>query len=260
MLTHLDLFLWASGVVGHALLFAVLLARGRCRQFPWFTALIGANVGRSLLLYLLSSHGNPEIYRIAYWDLALLVDGFLQLAVVLELARRVFRPLGYWAPDVRRAFLFLVGASVIVAAALAWLAAPRALSWRDNLAVKGSFFSSALLGELLIGMIALSATVGLPWKTHVARIAQGLGLFSLLDMLIEGAHSLYGANYETEVDIGLSHTRMMLYLGCLLYWIVTLWQDAPEPRALSDEAKKHLRSLQTRLAYDLWTLRSWRRP
>ena len=79
-------------------------------------------------------------------------------------------------------------------------------------------------------------------------------------MLIEGAHSFYGTNYETKIDTVLSHARMLLYLGCLLYWIATLWQEAPEPRAMSAEAKKHLRSLQARLAYDLYTFRSWKRP
>ena len=111
-----------------------------------------------------------------------------------------------------------------------------------------------------MGLGVLSVTAGLPWKTHVARIAHGLGAYSLVDVAIEAGHNVYGLGYRAGTDEVLTYARMLLYLACLGYWIVTLWQDAPEPRELPAEMRAQLRSLQARVAYDLGTIRTWRKP
>ena len=246
----LDRLFWAAGLLGHVALLFVLLHRGRARRFPVFTTFIGASVLRTVVLFFARGRA-VYTYFLLYWTLAILVDVLLQFAVVYEMATHTFRPLGRWAPDARRGMTWLVTASVLVAAGLTVLAAPAATVSPEKWVTKGSFFSSA---------IVLSVTVGLPTRTHVARISQALGLYSLVDVMIEAGHTMYGAGYHARADEVLSHARMMLYLLCLVYWIVTLWQDAPEPRELPAHVRKHLRGLQSRLAYDLYTLRSWRKP
>lgn len=257
-LSALDTLFWALGVVGHLVLLGVLVARRRARHFPLFTALIALAVTRSFVLFFVRAYGSSFLYFRAYWGLAI-VDSLLQLAVVFEVATHVFRPMGRWARDTRRSMWLMAVASIVLASALTAMAAPAATNWRELLVIRGSFFSSALLSELFVGMVVLSVTAGLPWRTHVARIAHGLGAYSLLDIAIEAGHTLYGTGYKAHIDDLLSDARMLLYLGCLLYWIVTLWQQAPEPRELPDTLRKHLRVLQTRLAYDLYTFRSWRK-
>ena len=57
---------------------------------------------------------------------------------------------------------------------------------------RGNLFAAALQSELFVAMMALSIDARLPWKTHVAKIAQGLGAYSLLGVLIETGHSYFG--------------------------------------------------------------------
>jgi hypothetical protein len=256
-LTGLDLLLWAASFAVHVILLLVLCIRHRVRTFPLFTTFISANILRTIALYLIAHFGTRATYFYTYWYLAIF-DVFLQLCVVYELASGIFRPLGVWATDVRRSFAWLGSLSVTVAAALAWLASPPTKLWMQSIMIKGNLFSAALMSELFVCMIALSVTVGLPWKTHITRIAQGLGVYSIIDVLVEAAHSYFGLARDNRTYEHLSHLRIVVYLVCTFFWIVTLWRDAPRPRALSEQMRRDLLALQERVEYRLQNLRSRR--
>lgn len=257
-LSGVSLVFWVLGLVGHVALLFVLFWRHRAAQFPCFTALIASAVLKSLILLSVGRYGTEHAYLWTYF-VVLVVDAALQCAVVYEVAFHVFRPLGAWAPDVRQALVWLGGISLAGAAAMTWLAAPGARLWAFLIVIKANFFFSVLLGELFLGMLVLAAAVGLPWKTHVARIAYGLGFYSLLDVLIEAGHTLFGAVYQAHLGDVLTTVRQVSYLATLVFWIVTLWQEAPEPRQMLEEMREQMRSLQARLAYDLYTIRNWRK-
>jgi hypothetical protein len=257
-LSGLELLLWAVGLLGHSALLYVLIVRHGVRQFPAFTALIVASIVRTVLLFSLFFRGQ-NAYAAGYLGMDF-VDMSLQLAIVYELAAFVFRPLGRWASDIRSPIAWLAIASILLASGLTWLAVPAANIWERTLIFRAGFFSSALLSELFVGMVVLSVTAGLPWKTHAARIAHGLGAFSIVDVLIEAAHTLHGVWFGLQISDLLTMFRMALYLACLAYWIVTLWQKEPARVQLSAESREHLLQLQARVAYDLSTLRNWRKP
>lgn len=252
-----DLF-WAAGFFGHILLLVVLVVRRRAKRFPFFTALIASNILRTSVLFLVRHHGTDAAYLWAYMVLGS-VDVALQVAVAYEVASHVFRPLGRWAPDIRRGMFWLGWGSLAIASGLTWMASSGAAKWQFTVLIKANFFSATLLSQLFLGMLVLSTTVGLPWRTHVVRIGIGLGTYSILDVLIEAAHTLYSGIYKANISETLTWVRMVLYLGVLAFWIVSLWHDAPEPRELSDEMREQLSSLQSRLAYDLYTIRNWRK-
>ena len=170
-LTGLDRLLWALCLAGHILCLPFLCSPPG-RVFPLFSTLIAVNIFRTVLLYFTLRLGSSETYFYTYWTLAI-VDVALQLAVAYEVAAHVFQPLGAWAPDVRQSFLVIAIASVLVALGLTWLAAPPTHKLRLAIVLRGEFFSSVVLSELLVAMVALSVTLGLPWRTHVARLAQG---------------------------------------------------------------------------------------
>ena len=153
---------------------------------------------------------------------------------------RTFRPLGQWARDIRGALSWLLVAIVAVAAGLTWLAAPPVRLWMQAVVIRSNFFSSVCLSELFVGMIVLSVKSGLPWKSHVARISQGLGVYSGIDLLIETGHSYF---------------RMSAYLVCVAYWIIMLWRNAPEPRKLPDGLRGKLTRLQHLVDSDLDKIR-----
>jgi hypothetical protein len=256
-LTGLDLLLWAASFFGHVALLVVLFLRRRARTFPLFTTFICANILRTISLYLIARFGTKAAYFYTYWYLAIF-DVVLQLGVVYELASGIFRPLGVWTKDIRRSFIGLGCLSVAVAAALAWLASPSTRMWMQSVMIRGNLFSAALMSELFVSMIALSVTVGLPWKTHITRIAQGLGVYSIIDVLVEAAHSYFGLGRDTRAYEALSHMRIAVYLACTLYWIIMLWREEPQSRDLPDQMRRDLLSLQERAEYRLQNLRSRR--
>jgi hypothetical protein len=262
-LSHLDSFFWLSGLLGHLALLFVLLFRGRSHRFPRFTALIAANIVKSITLYLIYPRnipkGYPYLYFYTYWGFAVL-DIFLQSAVVYEIASSVFRPLGAWAFDLRRHLIWLIALSFCIAIALAWLSLPQAHNWKETLVIRGSLFSAALLAELFVGMTALSVTAGLPWKTHAARIAQGLGVYSVFCIVVEAGNSYFGLVNGTTVSMILTQARMALYLVCLIYWIITLYLQEPQPESLPGGIESRLLQFRGQTAASLHVLRGRRKP
>jgi hypothetical protein len=255
-LTGTILLFWAAGLTAHGLLLVVLCTRHRAKTFPIFTALIATNIVNAIALYEIALHGTKHSYFIAYFSFAIL-DFALQLSVTYELATHVFCPTGTWAPDIRKGFLILVLASIIIAAMLACIPAPPERILLGTLLDRGNLFTSALQCELFVGMLAFSATARLPWKTHVARIAQGLGFYSLICLLMEVGHSVLVRN--TVVFESLTYVRMATYLVCASYWIVMLWLEAPAPKELPKETRRQLFTLQRRVEYDLRKLRALKR-
>jgi hypothetical protein len=255
-LTGLDLLFWAAGFYSHIVLLLVLSTRRRASEFPFFTALIASNVLRTAALYLIIHHGTKHEYFYTYWSLAA-VDMTLQFCVVYEMASHVFRPLGGWAPDVRKSFAWLIFGSIAIASALTCLAKPDTQIWARSIVIRGNFFSSALMSELFVGMIALSVTVGLPWKTHVARISQGLGIYSIIGVLTEAGHNQFGTH--SHIFATLSHLRIATYLICIWYWNIMLWRNAPAPRELPEEMRIQLFTLQRTVEYDLRKFKNSRR-
>jgi hypothetical protein len=261
-LSHLDSLFWLFGLVGHLALLFVLLFRRRAGSFPLFTAFLCSSVLGTIVLYLIYPNGTrrsyPYAYFYTYWGFAAL-DLLLQLGVVYEIASYVFRPVGSWAVDVRRRLVGLVALSICVAIALAWVSSPRAYEWTEALAMRGSLFSAALFAELFVGMTALSVTAGLPWRTHAARIAQGFGVYSIFCIAVEAGNSYFGLANGTTASMTMTRARMLLYLFCLVYWIVTLWRPEPQPERLPDGIESHMELLRQQTAASLQMLRGKRR-
>jgi len=254
-LTGLDLLFWGVGFAANISLLFVLLYRRRVETFPLFTALITLNVVRTIILYLVLQYSTHNVYSHIYWSLAVL-DTMLQLAVVYEVATRVFRPLNVWAEDLRGSALYSACLSVAVAFGLTWMATPPARTRIQAFSVRGDFFAAALLSELFVFMMALSIHAGLPWKTHVAKIAEGLGTYSIITVLIEAGHSYFGSSRDFPMFTALSHVRMAAYLGCVAYWIFHLWRDERYVLRMTEEMREKVFTLQARLEYHLRDLRS----
>jgi hypothetical protein len=256
-LTGLDFLLWAASFVGQSALVFVLWFRRRAPAFPFFTTYITSNVVRTIALYFVLNFGTRAAYFTTYWSLAI-VDMVLQLCVVYEISARIFRPWGSWAKDVRGSGLWLVGLSIATATGLSWLADPHTRFWVSTLIIKGNLFSAVLKSELFVAMIALSVGAGLAWKPHVVKISEGLGLYSVIEFFIEIGHSFFGVSQGTQTYHDLSQMRIVVYIACTGYWIVTLWRDAPPPRELSERMSRELSALHVLVGSQLQSLRSRR--
>lgn len=256
--TGLDLFYWAAGFLGHAVLFAVLILRRRFKQFPIFTTWIASNLLRTVALALIAGTGNRASYYYAYWSLAA-VDTALQLGIVYEMYSHTFRPLGKWAVDVHSTLRWLLLGSVVLAAGLAGIATPHTKLWVEMLTIRVNLFSSVWMSELFVAMIAVAACVGLPWKAYVVRISAGLGVYSLFGVMIAAGNTYFGLKGGERIYDLLSHCRMAIYLACLIYWVGALLRDEPDSLKMSQELDRQLNELSAMIRRDVDFIRLWRR-
>jgi hypothetical protein len=257
-LSRIDFLLWVAGFFGHVALLIVLGIRHRARIYPVFTALITLNVSKSVILFLVFYYGSKRTYFYTYLDF-LILDLTLQLGVAYEMARHVFCPTEHWDKSVAHELIWLTITSLVSAVGLSFLAKPHTRLATQSAMIRFDLFSAVLLGALFVGFIAVSIRAGLPWRTHVGRISQGLALYAIADVAIESVRSCFGVPSTAEVYIALSQIRIAAYFGCLVYWIITLWRDAPAPRVFAPHMREQLITLQSKVEYDLEKLRSRRK-
>jgi hypothetical protein len=257
-LTGLDRFYWLAGFGAHLVLLAILLVRRHYRQFPVFTVYIAFNIARTCALYFVQSHGRTHEYFDAYWALGA-VDTLLELGVVLEMYFRTFRPSGKWPGDLHGSFLTIGLEIAIVASGLTWLATPPTRLWTQAVVIRGSFFTSACLSGLFVAIVALSVRAGVPFHAYAQRILEGLGAYSIVDLLVESGHSLFGVG-DTHLYAALSRVRVTAYLVCVLYWIGSLWRSTPPQGTMPERMRAQLIELQRVTAMELESVRLRRWP
>jgi hypothetical protein len=200
-------------------------------------------------------HGDKLIYFYGYWTFAV-VDAILQILIICEAATAVFRPNKIWAPGSLMSLVALLACGSVSSAIITWLASPATQYVRQFLVIKGSLFSSILISELLVGMIVLAATSNLPLTTDAARIAEGLGVFSLCGMAIQGLQAHFGLANAGGTYIALSRLNVLAYLATLNYWIFAFRKKSVAPRELPDKLREQLLALNSRMATELRNLQS----
>jgi len=228
-----------------------------CTVVSYFTVFVAEEAASAIIEYFVVLHCSPESYLRLYSSLGIL-DELFQLLVFYEIAVRVFCPTGVWARDVPKPFFEMVCLSAIVAGALTWLAHPVAQRPIQTFVLRSNFFSAALMSEFFVGTLVLAATVGLPWRTHVTRIAQGLGAYSIVCMPLDIVKSVVGVGGTSHVFYVLAHTRSIAYVVCEVYWIVMLWLPAPAPRELPEVMRMQIYRMQQQLEDDLDRIRIWK--
>jgi hypothetical protein len=256
-LSGFDRFAWAAGFVGEILLLIVLFVRRRTASLPVFTTYIAFQVVRSAVLFFIFYHCPFSGYQHWYWKMGFLEEA-IELGVIYEIAVHVFCPTGVWARDVRATFVNLVGGGTAVALVLALVAQPAAPHPIQTFILRSDLFASVLMSELFVGMMVLSRTAGLPWKTHTARIAQAFGTLSIVWVILNTISNFVGLSREHHTYTQLSRISAAAYLACEVYWIVMLWAEAPAPQELSETVRIQIYTLQRQVENDLIRIRSWR--
>jgi hypothetical protein len=246
-LTVLDNIFWAAGFVGHAALLLVLITRNRWRQFPVFTCLIAFHALVTIALFLTFRYGTRHTYAVIYW-FNVAVDFLLQVALIFEIARVVLRPTGTWVHDARSSFIVAGAGGAAVAFVLCLMVKPLMPSALSIWEIRGNLFTALLACELFLAMLYTSNRLGLEWRNHVMGLAQGLTLWAFGSVASDLAHIIYGWSQDFVI---FDHFLSLLYLGTLVYWIVTFWRPEPARAPLSTEMKDYLFALHSRVQYDL---------
>ena len=246
-LTALDSALWAAGFLGHVALLSVLVNRGRWKQFPVFSAMIAFQILNTATLFLISPKERPDTYYLAYW-ISTFADFALQIGLTFEIARAVLRPTKLWVQDARAGFLGWSAVGVALATAVAFCIDSSAAKGLALWEVRTILFTSVLTLELFLSMSAAANRLGLPWRSHVMAVGQGIAAIAVISVLSDIGHMHYGWSHEFVI---FDHVSNFVYLGCLLYWGVSLWQPERERAPLSKEMQEYLLALHRRVQYDL---------
>jgi hypothetical protein len=243
----LDNLLWAAALCGESTLTVVILRKGRWRMFPAFSALIAVPILASVFLVPLRWMAAYDWYTLLY-RAYVAVNFFLQLAVVVELARIVLRPTGTWVHDARKQFILSAVGGTLLALALAYMVVPPAASLMESLQLRADLFTSLLICELFIAVTLASNRLGLGWKNHVMAIGQGFTAWSIVATMVDSLHSYFGARhfYDSTESV-----QSLMYLGVLGYWCVQLWREEPVRQPISPQLRKFILALHERVKYDL---------
>jgi hypothetical protein len=247
---HFSLFAnvnWAAGFVLNLVLIVVLVGRGRWQKFPVFTAWMVFLLLRTILLFEVSRHGSRNLYA-SVWVTGTWIEFFLQLAVVLEIARIVLRPTGTWARDARSQFILAGLAGVAVAALVAWLVSPPAWSALYAWQMRGDLFTSLVICELFVVMTMTATRLGLGWRNHVMAVGQGLTAWSTIVVVKAALQSFLGTQ---RYYVQLEDVRSVTYMVAVCWMILQLWRDEPERRPIAPDLHEYILALHRRVEYDL---------
>jgi hypothetical protein len=215
MTNHL---IWAAGLLGHLLLLCALFRRKHAATLPCFTLLIVFYLLRSIgLVAGQQLYGHPaSVFVSLMLDL---VDVVLQCAVLAELSWIALLPLG-GKRRLTLPLLLVVSASLIVTRLAPH--GPRSLAM---LLVLAHFLLSVLMVEWAITLGFLLRPMGRSWRSPVAVISIGFGVYSTA-LLAGGGYFTTGREMRDYVFF--SYLRIAVYLLVVLVWAVSLWVAKPE--------------------------------
>jgi hypothetical protein len=237
-----EIALWIAAFAAQAVLFAVLVGKGRARQFPFFTTMVGFDSIQNVVLFLTFKHKNT--YELVYWC-GQSIDFALQLAVVYEIARQVFKPFGKWAAGARSFWGAACGLSLVAAVGLTFAASPHAPNSAWAWVIKGDLFAVMFTCMVSIAVLVTARQYGLAWRNHVMGLAQGWTFWAFVTFVVETCHSYFGYSFWY---VRLANISALAVIGAQIYWIFILWQEEPS-RAISPERHKILIEQQRQLDY-----------
>jgi hypothetical protein len=248
--TKLDFLFWAAGFCGHAVLLSILLLRRHAKSFPVFTALIASRILQTAILYTIHRLNTGEVYFWTYWSFQF-TDICLQLGVLYEIARTIFKPLNVWSPDIRLSLTLLTLGSLGIAAALTYLASPPTQQLVQSIYLKGNFFAAVLMSELFVVTASLSTRAGLAFKSHVRCLSEGLVTYSITMLTVETADTYVGLRVQSgyHLFMTLQHFRIAIYLCCLAYWIISFLRPEYPLRPVTPEMHARLLHLRAEVKY-----------
>jgi hypothetical protein len=234
--TALDYTFEAVGFIGHSMLLYILRFQRITRQFPLFTAFVVFQLVRTAIFIPIQLAGARSAYYYVYYVLNIF-DVFFTAGVIYGIAHSVFRPLGYWAPDVRSRGMVLFSLAIAVAVGVTAQIQPPVALLIQKTVFRANFFVALLMVELFAIIMAESSRAGLAWRHHVRCIADAFAVYSIVFLAAEWGHSHYGVN--SFIYQQFAHARIAAYWLALVYWIVMLWWlPQPERPASSADAMK----------------------
>lgn len=219
----------------------------RWRSFPAFTALIATDLISTVALEFSYRAANKQHFETVYIVFQIL-SVLVQLAVITEVIRIVLKPTGTWVRRAKNIFYIAVALGAMLAFLASLLLQPPSLHGPMLLQLRGDIFTGLLICEAVIAMMVAASEVGLPWKSHVMAVGQGLMVWALLTVTSEGMDAFLDPSGSS---IAAYYFRGLVYLGTVSYWTVSLWREEPARQPISPALRKYIVALHDRVQYDL---------
>ncbi len=228
----------AGAVAAECVLLTLLLYKSTYKTLPAFFAYaccwgLLSDAG----LYIAYKHVSPSSYLNLYIA-QLVVDSVLMFAVLVELAWSLLRPIRAQVP---RYALLGIAALIALLAVLLWPVA----SWShpDRLDRAGALFfrlqqtASLMRVSIFLMMAGFSQALSIGWRDRELQIATGMGLYSLVSLGVNIAHTYQavGASYHWLDLLGAS-----TYLFVLIYWVVCFATKEAERQEFTPQMRNFL--------------------
>ncbi len=232
----LDSALWFAGSFAEAAVIGLLVYRRVWRTLPvFFSYSIWALVG-SFVAYAVHCKF-PRHYGTAYL-LELIIDSGLLLAILVELAWSVLRPVRVYLR--RSALIYIAGGLLLLGAAIWPFASLPALdlpTHKLHLVVQLQQTVSILQILFLLALIACSQLLSIGWRNREFQVATGLGFYSVVNLTIAMLHM-----HETAISQYQLLNRVLIasYICSLLYWIVSFAQREAERHEFTPQMQNML--------------------
>lgn len=218
-LPTIDLALWALTLAGEIALVIFLLAKGTGRSYPIFTSYMIFNIVEDLLGWVL--HNRADTYLRFYFAVTVL-DSLLQLMVLFEVGRNVFRPS-------KKSLPFPI---IPVATIVTLICAIIAASFSPALSLNSAKHATEVFLRITLGLAVLkvllfaalagfSQLLGIGWKSRVFQLATGLAFYGIASLFVQlSIRHLDTANYSIYVShyVILSEIQSAAYIGTLVFW------------------------------------------
>ena len=240
-----EILWWGIGFLATVALLAVLLWRGRFRQFPVLTSWMAFQTAYNITMFTLYALGAAHWYARVYWT-SLWPDFLLQLGVVVEIARVVLRPTGTWVRDARKLFISAGLGGAAVAALLSWWISPprgRYTTWE----LRGDLFTSLVICELFVVMSFTANRLGLGWRSHVITLGQGLTAWAAASVITDSLQSYFGTLHFVSIN----YLRSVAWIAAMIWIAFRFWVKEPERQPISEDLQKYILALHRRVEYDL---------
>ena len=237
------MILWATGFLGHLALLAVLVIRGKARMVPWFATWVVFNLVYTIALFGAYRLGTKQSYVLLYWGGAFL-DLALQVGIVLEIARYVFRRGEAWVGGAKNLLLWSGIASVLIGILMGLWMTPLSTSRLDAWESRVDLGATVLITLLFTAIMVFSERLGVSWRSVILREGYGVAAWSVCSFVTDTLHAYWRTAEHFTI---LEHLRVVLYLGALGYWMVIFWLPEPPTLVLDEATKRSIESLRRQL-------------
>ena len=156
-----------------AILCSILLLKKRWKSFPAFFALIGFDLIFSTLLLVFDELHLASLYE-KWYSAYDVISMAVQIWLLYEIATYVLKSTGIWNARALR----ILGISALFGACVAGLPTfflePQGVTGLLAVLLRLDLFTGLLTCEIVIAVMISAKEVGLPWRSHLVAIAQGV--------------------------------------------------------------------------------------